>query len=114
MMRVMAADPSIGTTIQKRRHVLGWTQEQLAERVGVNRSTITNWERGKHFPQRYLGRVEDVLGIRLDRPPDPPVIPPALQRQLDKLTEDERAYVIDLLTRRRGSALDDDAKEAQG
>lgn len=98
MMRGMAA--SVGTKIKKRRQIMGLTQGQLAERIGVNRSSITNWENGKHFPQRYLGRVEDVLGISLGD--DLPVIPPDLQRRIDALTPDEQRYVIERLTRRRG------------
>jgi transcriptional regulator with XRE-family HTH domain len=58
------AEPT-GTRIAKRRHVLGLSQEELAERVGVTRDAVSAWERGKHFPHRHLGKLEAVLGISL-------------------------------------------------
>lgn len=60
----MATD-SIGTTIRKRRQELGMTQQALAERLSVDRASIGNWESGRHFPLRYLGALESVLGISL-------------------------------------------------
>lgn len=62
----MPAEPGIGTRIKKRRQVLRLTQEDLAAVLGVSKSTVANWETGKHFPRRYLGAVEQVLGISLD------------------------------------------------
>lgn len=104
-IEAMATEVPVGTRIKKRRQVLGLTQQQLAERLDVNRSTVADWERGKHFPLRYLGKVEDVLGISLsDDGPEPPVIPPDLQRRIDALSPDERRYVIDRLTRRNGGS----------
>src|SRR5260221_10928991 len=102
MMKAMAAD-AIGTKIKKRRQVLRLTQEQLAGRLGVSKSAVANWERGKHFPLRYLGAIEQVLGISLDGEEEPPVIPPDLQRKIDALTPEEQEYVIERLTRRRGA-----------
>lgn len=57
---------SIGARIRKRRQVLGMKQHELAAAVGVDRSAVSNWERGRHLPQRYQGKLEDVLGISLD------------------------------------------------
>ena len=56
----------IGTRIAKRRHVLGLTQEQLGDAVGVARDTISMWERDKQYPHRHLGKLEDVLGVSFD------------------------------------------------
>lgn len=65
----MGADPAAtGTRIRKRRQVLRMTQEDLAAALGVSKSTVANWERGKHFPLRYLGAVEATLGVSLDTP----------------------------------------------
>lgn len=36
------------------RERTGWTQEKLAQKVGVSFSTVNNWERGKRNPQPYL------------------------------------------------------------
>jgi transcriptional regulator with XRE-family HTH domain len=63
----------IGPVIAKRRHVLGLSQEELAVRVGVSRDSVSSWERGKHFPHRHLGKLEQVLGVDLtgEAAPDP-------------------------------------------
>lgn len=66
MMQVMATGDSLGTRIAKRRQVLGLTQEQLAARLGVSKTSVAKWETGKHYPQRHAGALEEVLGIRLD------------------------------------------------
>jgi hypothetical protein len=59
-----------------------------------------NWEAGKHFPLRKLGKVEAVLGISLDDPPSPPKIPAGLQRMVDALSDDEREALLAELTGR--------------
>lgn len=64
MIRRMA-DDGIGTRIRNRRQALRLTQEDLAARLGVAKATVSNWETGKHLPQRHQGAVEDVLGISL-------------------------------------------------
>ena len=65
---------TIGARIKKRRQVLGMKQHELAAAVGVDRSAVSNWERGRHFPLRYQGKVEDVLGISLDEQPQVPEV----------------------------------------
>ena len=97
----MATDTPIGTRISKRRHVLGITQRDLAARLGVSPSTVANWETGKHFPRRYLGKVEDVLGISLEND-EPPrrVLSRQLRREIAEILEGDeetRRRVIDLL-----------------
>ena len=75
MMQSMATELRIGTTIRKRRQALGMrTQQELAERIGVDRTTVANWENDVHYPTRYIGALEEVLGISLageDQDPDP-------------------------------------------
>lgn len=103
MIRVMAAEPAIGTRIKKRRQQLHLTQVQLAERLGVNPSTVLNWEKGKHFPVRYQGAVEQVLGITLDGDGEELYTDP-LERQIweeSSLLEDERRDLIAQLRRKR-------------
>lgn len=55
----------IGIIVAKRRHVLGLSQQALAERVGVNRRTVSMWERDLQYPHRHLGKLEQVLGMDL-------------------------------------------------
>jgi transcriptional regulator with XRE-family HTH domain len=85
---------SMGKRIRKRRQVLGMTQQDLADRLGVAKSTVSNWESGKHFPLRYLGAVEHVLGISLEGEQPPPVISPQLRRMVGALTEEERNWLL--------------------
>ena len=40
----------LGGNLSERRKQLGWTQELLAERVGVDAETISRIERGAHLP----------------------------------------------------------------
>lgn len=56
----------IGKTIALARHRKRWTQQRLADELGVAKSTVANWERGEHFPLRNLGAVEEALGISLE------------------------------------------------
>lgn len=54
-------------------------QHELAEAVGVSKSTVANWESGRHFPLRFLGKVEEVLGIDLSAEEQRPVIPASIR-----------------------------------
>lgn len=50
----------------RRRKALGWTQADLAERVGINCKTLVTWETGRHDPK--LGLVAawaEALGYNL-------------------------------------------------
>lgn len=61
-----------------RRKAVGLSQEQLAERLGVDRSTITRWEGGETLPQPWLRpRIARALQVSAD--------------QLDDLLGEERA-----------------------
>jgi tetratricopeptide (TPR) repeat protein/DNA-binding XRE family transcriptional regulator len=51
-----------------RRKALGLTQEDLADQLGVNRSTIVRWERGETVPQSWLQpRLAKALGVSASR-----------------------------------------------
>ena len=65
MMRGVQGE-SVAARIRKRRQVLGMRQRDLAALLDVSPSTVANWETGKHLPRRYLGKVEQVLGISLE------------------------------------------------
>lgn len=99
----MATGTRIGTTIRQARDRKHWTQQQLADAVGVSRTTVDAWENDRGLP-RNKTVVEDVLGITL---PDV-MIPPRLQRIIEGLTPEEQEWVIERLTRPRG----DDAGQA--
>jgi transcriptional regulator with XRE-family HTH domain len=68
--------------LAERRKSLGYSQESLAERMSVDRSTVARWERGTSEPQPFirpkLAQVLQVTLLELDsllavREPQPPV-----------------------------------------
>jgi transcriptional regulator with XRE-family HTH domain len=44
--------------LREERTSQGWSQEELAKRTGVSRTTVTNWESGHRSPE--LGHVEEL------------------------------------------------------
>jgi transcriptional regulator with XRE-family HTH domain len=57
----------VGDHIRHARRQLGLSQQDLATRVGVTRSTIIQWESGATEPSsKKLGLVAHVVGLRLD------------------------------------------------
>jgi transcriptional regulator with XRE-family HTH domain len=58
-------DTPIGRAIARARHRKRWTQQELADALGVAKSSVADWERGQHFPLRNLGAIEEALGISL-------------------------------------------------
>lgn len=60
----MPTEP-VGIIIARARHRKRLTQQQMAEELGVSKSTVANWERGEHFPLRYAGVLEELLGITI-------------------------------------------------
>jgi len=50
----MMASQNIPTLVRGIREKTGWTQEKLAQEVGVSFSTVNSWERGRRNPQPYL------------------------------------------------------------
>lgn len=57
----------IGKKIKQRRNELGITQETLAEKINVSRSTVSNWEIGRNYPDiQTIISLSDELDISLD------------------------------------------------
>lgn len=57
----------IGLQLLKKRETLGWTQEVLAEKLGVNRSTVAKVENGKwSFSIDYLQKFCEVLNLKIE------------------------------------------------
>ena len=65
----MPADPQIGARIRRARKLLRMTQQELADKVGVSRTTVDSWENGRSYPKRYDVALEEALGISLDGEP---------------------------------------------
>ncbi len=54
----------LGDEIRTRRLDLGLLQWELAERIGVSKETVTNWELGRTTPREDLwGRLWRELGL---------------------------------------------------
>ncbi len=59
-------DKIIGQNLCKLRKVNNFTQEQVAEYLGINRSTYSNYELGeREMPFELLERIADLLGCDL-------------------------------------------------
>jgi len=58
---------SIGEVIKQARSEKGFSQEVMAEKVGVSRQTLSNWETGKSYPDiTNVIALSDVYGVTLD------------------------------------------------
>lgn len=69
-------DAIVANTIHAKRNESGWTQEELAERIGVTRQTIIAIEKGNYTPSVLLAlklsacfkvSVNDLFSIRHER-----------------------------------------------
>ena len=60
----MSNPRDIGARIRTAREEQGWTQDQLAEAVGVSRSAVAQWETGRAGQvTTNLTRVAEALGV---------------------------------------------------
>ena len=58
---------SIAQNIQRTRFAAGFTQERLAEVVGVSRQTVAKWESGETSPDlEHAAALAEALGTTLD------------------------------------------------
>ena len=52
---------NLGEKLREYRRIHGLTQKKLAERLGVDETTVAGWERGKHQPAKQLLARQDFL-----------------------------------------------------
>ena len=53
----------LGDHLRKRRLDLGLLQKEIAKEIGVNKSTITNWELNHNYPElRFIPAIIEFLG----------------------------------------------------
>ena len=70
---------NIGERIKKCRQEAGWSQEKVAEELGVSRQSVTKWESGQSMPStsnlfqlaQLFGTTVDFL-TKEDSTPEPP------------------------------------------
>lgn len=62
----MAINKNVGPRIRSARKQLGLTQEELGERIGIGKSSISEWESGKRVPDfEFLDALADALNVKL-------------------------------------------------
>lgn len=59
-------DETLGERIKRLREAQRWTQEMLADRLGVSTKTVGNWERGRNDPRSSVGALRQVFGRAFD------------------------------------------------
>ena len=60
-------EPKLGVRLKEARQEKGWTQAELAERVGVSRKTINTVENGVFIPSTLLAlNLARVLGAKVE------------------------------------------------
>lgn len=58
---------NIGQKIKELRLQRGWSQEKLAEKIGIGQQYISKYESGKLSPSfKTLSKIADVLGVSVD------------------------------------------------
>lgn len=59
-------------SLNERRQERGWSQQHLADELGVSRQTVISIERGRFDPSLPLAfRLAEVFGCRIDELFDP-------------------------------------------
>jgi len=57
---------AIGARIESERERLGFTQEELGQRLGVDRKTVNRWENGRSPDAENLAKLAVLLGRSAD------------------------------------------------
>jgi transcriptional regulator with XRE-family HTH domain len=93
----------LGLNIATRRKALGWTQEYLAQHMGVDTETISRFERGVTAPSlKSIEKLAGLLTITIadllseSTPPEPTQME-ALSRLLEPLVDEDKSYVMTTL-----------------
>ena len=61
----MLTASELGTRIRRARERKRWTQQQLADALGVSVRAIGNWERDEAVPRNTIGALEELLAVDL-------------------------------------------------
>lgn len=79
------------------------SQQELAEAIGVARTTVDSWENGRSQPKRgkVLGALERVLGVSLYEPETISELAAGVAASKD-LTGSQKRALLDLIQRQDG------------
>lgn len=98
--RELSLQKRLGLNIATRRKSLGWTQEYLAQHMGVDTETISRFERGVTAPSlKSIEKLASLLTITIAEllselsPPEPTQLE-VLSRLIEPLIEEDRSYVL--------------------
>lgn len=87
-LRSLVAREPVGALIRRRRRALGLSQLQLARLLctltgsaSMNQARISDYERGRHIPQRWLRPLSAALDIPLVELDEAALLSYILQRQ---------------------------------
>lgn len=107
----------LGQRIAEQRKALGWTQDQLAEQVGVDTETVSRFERGVAVPSVLtLDKLANVLNTNVssllsEASPSPSDQALRISAWLDRLPSEDGVFVVaqikalcDHLHQQRGTA----------
>jgi len=95
----------LGKRLAERRRAIGWTQDQLAERIGVDAETVSRFERGVTVPSLItLDKLASALRCRTAELLSESSIEPTdqavrMSAQLTSLTSRDREFVVDHIKR---------------
>ena len=93
----------LGTNLALRRKARKWSQEDLAERLGVATETISRFERGATLPSlvtlQRLGQVlkAPVAGLLAESSDEPDDQAGVIAAWISGLRDDDRDYVMGLV-----------------
>ncbi len=91
---------NIGETIRKYRRLKDWTQEQLAEKLGVSYQSVSRWENGSTYPDiEFLPTIALLFDVSMDELMgfSESAREERLQqrwKEYDSITDPEEAYVF--------------------
>lgn len=95
----------LGKQIAERRKAIEWTQEQLAERLGVDAETVSRFERGVTAPSlltlERLARALKTSAAELlsESSNEPTAQAVRISAWIDDLAERDRVFVVDQVKR---------------
>lgn len=105
MIEPMPTDPRIGARIRIARARREMSQQELADAVGVARTTVDSWENARSQPKRgkVVGAIERVLGVSLYEPESLDDLAAGVTASKD-LTDRQKRALLDLIQRRDGQS----------
>lgn len=97
---------TLAEKIMRLRRQRGWSQEELAERLGVSRQAVSKWEGAQSVPEpEKIVQLSDLFGVTTDYllrdsvVDDGPPPPPAAAKTPRQVTPEQAAAYLALRTR---------------